>query len=150
MPDEPSAPPPADGDDDLASLAPAPRGKNPLVAAAVIALAFVIGWHLRDDARFAFAPRTPADLGDARSLATRGGALDDNRYVTVSGQAERRYALYLEPKGVRARQTVFRILGVPQGLFVVAADSGDRVDLDGTLDRPVASVRRDVLRPVVA
>jgi hypothetical protein len=129
MPDEPSAPPPADGDDDLASLAPAPRGKNPLVAAAVIALAVVIGWHLRDDARYAFAPRTPADLGDARSLATRGGALEDNRYVTVSGQAERRYALYLEPKGVRARQTVFRILGVSQGLFVVAADSGDRVDL---------------------
>jgi len=133
MPDEPSAPPPADGDDDLASLAPAPRGKNPLVAATVIALAFVIGWHLRDDARYAFASRTPSDLGDARAFSTsggtRGGALEDNRYVTVSGQAERRYALYLEPKGVRARQTVFRILGVSQGLFVVAADSGDRVDL---------------------
>ena len=33
----------------------------------------------------------------------------------VSGQAERRYALYLEPKGVRARQTIFRILGVVAG-----------------------------------
>src|SRR5947209_3389485 len=73
--------------------------------------------------------RAPADLGDARSLATRGAELDDNHYVTISGQAERRYALYVEPKGVRARQTIFRILGVPQGLFVVGVDAGDRVDL---------------------
>lgn len=129
MPDEPGAPPPTDagGDDDLATLAPAPRAKSPLVAAAVIALAGVIGWHLRDDVRFAFAARTPADLGEARTLATRGGALEDNRYVSVAGQAERRYALYLEPKGVRARQTVFRVLGAPQGLFVVANDTQDSV-----------------------
>ncbi|HEX9103074.1 MAG TPA: hypothetical protein VF997_12770 [Polyangia bacterium] len=127
MPDEPGAPP--SDEDDLSTLAPAPRGKSPLVAAAVIALAGVIGWHVRDDARFAFAARAPADLGDARSAATRGAALEDNRYVTISGQAERRYALYLEPKGVRARQTVFRVLGAPHGLFVVAADSTDRADL---------------------
>jgi hypothetical protein len=131
MSDEPSAPPTNDsgGDDDLASLAPAPRGKNPLVAAAVVALAAVIGWHLVDDARYAFASRTPTDLGDARSLAARGAALADNHYVTIAGQAERRYALYLEPKGVRARQTIFRVLGVAQGLFVVGADSGERSDL---------------------
>jgi len=127
MSDEPSAPSPGD-EEDLASLAPAPRGKNPLVAAVVIALACVIGWHLRDDVRYAFSSRTPSDLGDARSLSARGATLDDNRYVTVSGQAERRYALYLEPKGVRARQTVFRVLGAPHGLFVVGVDSADRVD----------------------
>ncbi|HEX6838678.1 MAG TPA: hypothetical protein VF334_19005 [Polyangia bacterium] len=124
MPDEPGAPP--TDDDDLATLAPAPRGKSPLVAAAVIALACVIGWHLRDDVRYAFLSRTPADLGEARSLATRGAALEDNRYVSVAGQAERRYALYLEPKGVRPRQTVFRVLGAPHGLFVVA-DGADNV-----------------------
>lgn len=130
MPDEPGAPPPTDagGDDDLATLAPAPRGKSPLVAAAVIALAAVIGWHLRDDVRFAFASRTPAELGEARTLAARGAALEDNRYVTVAGQAERRYALYLEPRGVRARQTVFRVLGAPHGLFVVGNDTQDRVN----------------------
>ena len=130
MPDEPGAPPPTDagGDDDLATLAPAPRGKSPLVAAAVIALAAVIGWHLRDDVRFAFASRTPADLGEARTLAARGAALEDNRYVTVAGQAERRYALYLEPRGVRARQTVFRVLGAPHGLFVVGNDTQDSVN----------------------
>ncbi|HWE27998.1 MAG TPA: hypothetical protein VHB97_08360 [Polyangia bacterium] len=134
MADAPSAPPSGNdgGDDDLATLAPTPRGKNPLVAAAVIALAVVIGWHLRDDARYAFSSRTPADLGDARAAAagaTRGAALDDNRYVTISGQAERRYALYVEPRGVRARQTIFRVLGVQQGLFVVAADTTGRSDL---------------------
>ena len=127
MSDEPSAPPPAD--DDLAALTPAPRGKPPLVAAAVIALALVIGWHLRADLAYAFAARTPAQLGDARSLSQRGVALDDNRFVTISGQAERRYALYVEPKGVRARETIFRVLGVPSGLFVIAPDSPERTDL---------------------
>jgi hypothetical protein len=127
MGDEPSTPPQAE--DDLADLAPTRRGQSPLVAAAVIALAAVIGWHLREDVRFAFAGHAPTDLGDARSLAASGHALEDNSYVTVSGQAERRYALYLEPKGVRARQTIFRVLGVPHGLFVCAADTSDRVDL---------------------
>jgi len=129
MADEPGAPP---QEDDLADLAPARRGGSPLVAAAVIALAAIIGWHLREDVRFAFAGRTPMDLGDARGLVAAGGArgsqLEDNSYVTVSGQAERRYALYLEPKGVRARQTIFRVLGAPHGLFVCAIDTADRVD----------------------
>ena len=102
--------------------------QSPLVAAAVIALAAVIGWHLRDDSASPSSSRTPADLGDARSLAARGATLDDNRYVTVSGQAERRYALYLEPKGVRARSTVFRVLGAPHGLFVGADDGADNVN----------------------
>jgi hypothetical protein len=127
MSDEPSAPPVSD--DDLAALPPAQRGKNPLVAAAVIALAAVIGWHLRADIAYAFAGRTPTALGDARSLGARGVALTDNQYVTISGQAERRYALYVEPKGVRARETIFRVLGVPSELFVIAVDSPERSDL---------------------
>jgi hypothetical protein len=129
MSDEPAAPPGNDVDDELASLAPSPRGKNPLVAAVVIALAVVIGWHLRDDVRYAFSSRTPTDLGDARSITTRCAALDDNRFVTISGQAERRYALFIEPRGVRARQTFFRLLGVHNGLFVRAAETGDRPDI---------------------
>ncbi|HEY2743040.1 MAG TPA: hypothetical protein VGL86_00395 [Polyangia bacterium] len=127
MADEPGTPPQAE--DDLADLAPPRRGQSPLVAAAVIALAAVIGWHLQKDVHFAFAGHTPIDLGDARSLAARGNLLEDNSYVTVAGQPELRYALYLEPKGVRARQTVFRVLGVPRGLFVCAADTTDRFDL---------------------
>ncbi len=117
------------GDDDLASLPAPKRGKNPLLAAAVIALAAVIGWHLRDDVRYAFAARTPAELGDARSLAARGVALADDRYVTVGGQPERRYALYVEPKGERSRQTIFRILGARPQLFVRAGETSERGDL---------------------
>ncbi|MCU1280410.1 MAG: hypothetical protein JWM53_3956, partial [bacterium] len=129
MSDEPAAPAGNEGDDEFAALASSPRGKNPLVAAAVIALAVVIGWHVRDDARYAFSSRTPADLGDARSLAARGVSLDDNRYVTISGQAERRYALYVEPRGVRARQTIFRVLGAGTRLFVRAADTAQSTDV---------------------
>jgi hypothetical protein len=126
MPDQPAAP--GDSDDDFAVIPKAPRGKNPLVAAAVVALAVVLGWHLRDDVRYAFAPRHPTDLGDARSLGARA-PLADNQYVTVGGQAERRYALYVEPKGERARQTIFRLLGGGTRLFVRAADTTDRGDL---------------------
>jgi hypothetical protein len=129
MSDETAAPPGETGDEDFASLASTPRGKNPLVAAAVIALAAIIGWHLIDDTRYAFSSRTPVALGDARTLGARGGALEDNRFVTISGQAERRYALYIEPHGVRARQTIFRVLGIGTRLFVRAADTTDRDDL---------------------
>ncbi|MGZ3425600.1 MAG: hypothetical protein ACXVCV_03075, partial [Polyangia bacterium] len=135
MSDEPAAPPGNDVDDELASLAPTPRGKSPLVAAAVIALAVIIGWHLRDDVRYAFASRTPTALGDVRTLAARGAALDDNRYVTLSGQPERRYALYIEPRGVRARQTFFRLLGTDTRLLVRASD-------DSTEDRWSGRLRR--------
>ncbi|MCU1279602.1 MAG: hypothetical protein JWM53_3148 [bacterium] len=129
MSDEPAAPPGTDGDDEFASVATSPRGKNPLVAAAVIALALVIGWHLRDDLRYAFASRTPSDLGDARTMSARGATFDDNRYVTIAGQAERRYALYVEPRGVRARQTIFRLLGAGTRLFVRASETGDRSNI---------------------
>lgn len=128
MSDEPPAPA-TDGDDEFAGLAPARRGKSPLVAAAVIALGALVLWHLRADLAYAFAPRRPADLGDARSLAARGVALDDNRYVTISGQAERRYALWLEPRGERTRETVFRLLGAGTRLFVRAGDTMERTDL---------------------
>lgn len=127
MSDEPSAP--ADGDDEFADLAPPSRGKSPILAAAVIVLAAIIVWHLRADIAFAFKSRQPADLGDARTLATRGVTLDDNAYVTVSGQAERRYALFVEARGERTRETIFRLLGAGTRLFVSAVHDPDRVDL---------------------
>ncbi|MGZ3429268.1 MAG: hypothetical protein ACXVCV_21600, partial [Polyangia bacterium] len=60
-------------------------------------------------------------------------------YVTLSGQPERRYALYIEPRGVRARQTFFRLLGAKDGLFVRAAETGDRSDI---ADRWTGRLRR--------
>src|SRR5690242_3226332 len=106
MSDETPTPPPAPSDDaELAALPSPPRSKSPILALAVIVLAGVLVWHLRHDVAFAFAGKTPTDLGDARALAAGGAALEDNRFVTVAGQAERRYALYVEPRGERARQT---------------------------------------------
>src|SRR5262249_44495724 len=126
MSDEPAAPgPPGEGDDEFAAIPASRPGKNPLVAAAVIVLAALLCWHLRDDVRYAFASRTPTDLGDARSLSSRGASLEDNRYVTVAGQAERRYALYIEAKGERGRETIFRLLGAGARLFVRASDTTD-------------------------
>jgi hypothetical protein len=127
MSDENPAPPPGN-DDELAALPRARRPKSPIVALAVIALAVVIVWHLRHDLVFAFAGRTPTDLGDARALQSSGALLEDNRYVTVSGQAERRYALFVEPRGERERQTIFRLLGAGTRLFVRAADTTGRTD----------------------
>jgi hypothetical protein len=127
MSDEPAAPTPPE--DEFAAIPAAPRGKNPLLAAAVIALASIICWHLRDDIRYAFAGRTPTDLGDARSFVARGVQLEDNRYVIVAGQAERRYALWVEPKGERERQTIFRLLGAGTRLFVREGINSFRDDL---------------------
>lgn len=127
MSDEPSAPA-TDGDDEFAGLAPPRRGKSPILAAAVIALSALILWHLRADITYAFASRQPTALGDARTLQSRGVALGDNRYVTVAGQAERRYALWIEPRGERTRDTIFRLLGAGTRLFVRAGDTSDRVD----------------------
>jgi hypothetical protein len=128
MPDEPSAPGARD-DDEFAAIPAPSRGKNPLVAAIVIVLAAVLGWHLRADVRYAFGGRQPGDLGDARSFKSRGVALEDNRFVSVTGQAERRYALWVEPKGERSRETIFRLLGAGTRLFVRAGDSTGRADL---------------------
>lgn len=130
MSDEPAAPaPPTHDGDEFAGIPAAPRGKNPILAAAVIALSLFICWHLRDDLRYAFAARTPTDLGDARSFVARGVQLEDNRYVIVAGQAERRYALWVEPRGERERQTIFRLLGAGTRLFVRAGDNTFRDDL---------------------
>src|SRR5260370_41530204 len=101
--EEPEAKPP---EDDLADLPHGPRGRSPIMALAVIVLAGVLTWHLRADLSYVFSSHTPLDLGDARSLVARGAQLSDNRYVTVSGQAERRYALYIEPKGGKDRETL--------------------------------------------
>ena len=153
MSDEPSVPA-ADGDDEFAGLAPPRRGKSPLLAAAVIALSALILWHLRADLAYAFSPRRPADLGDARSLGSRGVSLADNRYVTVSGQAERRYALWVEPRGERTRETIFRLLGAGTRLFVRAADDTERVDFGerwtGRLRRFDALPYADALRKYYA
>jgi hypothetical protein len=131
-------------DDDLANLPSGPRRRSPIMALAVIALAGVLTWHLRADFIYALSSRTPIDLGDARSIAALGAAsgagsgaasgaadaLRDNRYATVSGQAERRYALAIDPRGGSTdKEQLFRLLGAGTRLFVRAQDDKDRTDL---------------------
>ena len=127
----PSAAPPGEpgGADEFAGIEPAPRRRSPIAALVVVALAALLTWHLRADLRYALSSRTPADLGDARSLADRKIALDDNRYVALRGQPDRRNALFIEPRGEKTRQAFFRLRGTGTRVLVRAADTAGRAEL---------------------
>jgi hypothetical protein len=129
-----------DGEDEFAHITPTPRRRSPMVALAVLALGAVLLWHLRADLSYAFRPRTPIDLGDARSA----GALEDNSFVTVRGQPDRRNALFIEPRGEKTRQTFFRLLGTDARLFVRAEDTARRAQLE---DRWTGRLRRFDTQP---
>src|SRR5690242_3938008 len=115
--DQPLAGSPA-GDDEFAKIEPPARPRSAIMALVVVGLGGVLSWHLRADLAYAFGGRAPADLGDARTLAAHGGDLADNRYVTLSGQPERRHALYIEPRGEKIRQSFFRLLGTGTRILV--------------------------------
>ncbi len=130
-------PKPADDVDEFAGIHPAPPRRNPVLALAVLALGGVLIWHLRADISYAFTPKVADDLGDARNVGP--AALVDNRYVTLSGQPDRRNALFLEPKGEKSRQTFFRLLGTETRLLVRAADTATRAKIE---DRWTGRLRR--------
>ncbi len=113
-------------DEELARLTPTPRRRSPLIALVVIALAAVVLFHLRADLLYAFAGRTPTELGDARNLPA---TLGDDTFATVRGQPDFRNALTIEPRGQRDRETFFRLLGSGSRMFVRAADTTFRADL---------------------
>jgi len=123
--------------DEFAGINPAPPRRNPVVALAVLAVGALLLWHLRADISYAFASKTPDDLGDARNIGPN--ALADNRYVTLHGQPDRRNALFIEPKGEKTRQTFFRLLGTDTRILVRAADTSDRPKLQ---DRWSGRLRR--------
>jgi hypothetical protein len=147
MADETGAEAP-DDEAEFASLKAAPRPRSPLTALAVVVLAVGLSWHLSGDLRYAFRPRTPTALGDARRPAA---ALEDDSYVTLSGVPDRRNALSIEPKGEQERQSFFRLLGTGTRLLVRALPAGRRLDFEerwtGRLRRfdtlPYASSIRD-------
>jgi hypothetical protein len=123
--------------DEFAGINPAPPRRNPVVALAVLALGAVLLWHLRADISYAFASKSPDELGEARNIGPN--ALADNRYVTIQGQPDRRNALFIEPKGEKTRQTFFRLLGTDARIFVRAADTTYRTKLE---DRWSGRLRR--------
>ncbi len=130
-------PPAASDEDEFAGLAPPARRRRPVVALAVIALGVVISVHLIPDLRYAFRPRSPIELGEARALAS--GALTDNSYVALRGLPDRRHALTLEPGGAASRQDLYRLFGAGSRLLVRTADLGRRAD---PADRFVGRLRR--------
>jgi hypothetical protein len=127
------------GEDEFAGIEPARPVRRPLVAAAVVGLASILLVHSAADLRYWWSGSSPSDLGDARTLAARGGALRDNVYVTVSGQPDRRNALTIEPRGETTRQTFFRLLGTDSRLWVRTRDARGRTDL---ADRFTGRLRR--------
>jgi hypothetical protein len=130
--------PPPGAADEFAHLSPPPR-RSAVAALAVLSLSLLLLVRLGGDLRYALESRTPVDLGDARTLSTRGVALEDNRYVTLSGLPDRRNALYVEPRGERVRELFFRLLGTDNRLLVRAADSRGQAEL---ADRWTGRLRR--------
>jgi|GEM_PF-3230105 len=117
-----------DDAEEFARLPASPR-RRPAASAIVLILGGFIAFHLRTDIQYAFSKHTAVELGDARTLQTRGVALDDNRYVHLSGQPDRRNSLYLEPRGDQHRQTFFRLLGAGGQVLVRALDTSERADV---------------------
>jgi hypothetical protein len=134
---EPDPSPGDPKDDEFASVRPAPRPRSPVLAIAVIALGGLLIYHLRADLRYALHGRTPRELGDARAVAVN--TLEDNSFVALRGQPDRRNSLAIEPRGARNRDHFFRLLGTSTHLLVRAADTARRADLD---DRWIGRLRR--------
>ncbi len=114
------APPLLRDSGEFASL-PAARRRGPglIPSLVVFALSLVMLWHQRADLRYALGSTTPRDLGDAAMLST-AAPLSDDSYVTLSGIPDRRNSLYVELTNVRARQTLFRLLGTDSRVLVRA------------------------------
>lgn len=122
---EVGAPIPADSvDPELLRLSvPTPR-RHPGVAIAVLLVSLLLVYRLRADLRYALQPAEPRALGVATAVVGSGqqtAALDS--FVSLTGVPDHRNALAFDPKGGRARQHVFRLLGTASRLFVTAPAS---------------------------
>jgi hypothetical protein len=98
-------------------------GRHPLLAAGAGLLALFLVVKTRADLAYFLSPRTPADLGDARTLASteRGRAVlaeGTNRLVRVQGMPDRESALQVDTKGSWTFTQFFKILGTDGRLFV--------------------------------
>jgi hypothetical protein len=122
-PRSPSAAPVGDGPEDEFADIPSPRTRHPVLALAAGVLALFLVVKMRGDLSFFFAPRTPADLGDARALmanpnGTRVLEEGVNRLVRVTGTPDRESALQVDTKGSWTFTQFFRLFGTQSRLFV--------------------------------
>jgi len=108
----PSGPPP----DEFAGI-PSRASRHPVIAGAAVLLAGYLTFQIRDDVRYALSPGTAIELGDARGL-TNAASVPGNRYVRLSGRADRESALILDTQGSWSFTQFFRLLGTEDRVFV--------------------------------
>ncbi|MBN2575972.1 MAG: hypothetical protein JXP73_15515 [Deltaproteobacteria bacterium] len=104
--------------DEFASIR-SPRRRHPIIALAAAALAALLLYQIHDDLFYALSHSEPRDLGDARTLA--GLSLDRlplNRYVRVTGMADRESSVILDTAGSWRFSQFFRLLGTKSRIFV--------------------------------
>jgi hypothetical protein len=113
----PASPPRPSGPDEFDGIR-ARRSRHPILAAATVALAIFLGLKIQSDVRYALSSQSPVAL-DARALA-RGsdGAVPANRFVRLSGAADRESALILSNRGSWKFTQFFRLLGTDNRVFV--------------------------------
>jgi hypothetical protein len=111
----PSGPPP----DEFAGI-PSRASRHPVIAAAAVLLAGYLVFQIRADVQYALSPATAVELGDARNVAT-AASVPGNRYVRLSGRADRESALILDTQGSWAFTQFFRLLGTEDHIFVKRA-----------------------------
>jgi len=105
--------------DEFAGI-PARATRHPVLAAAAVVLAGFLIFQIRHDLGYAVSAASPRDLGDARALS-HGGPVAGNRYVRVSGAADRESALILDTQGSWVFSQFFRLLGTEDRVFVKRA-----------------------------
>lgn len=111
----PSGPPP----DEFAGI-PSRASRHPAIAAAAVLLAGYLVFQIRADVQYALSPATAIELGDARTVAT-ATSVPANRYVRLSGRADRESALILDTQGSWSFTQFFRLLGTEDRVFVKRA-----------------------------
>jgi hypothetical protein len=118
----PPAAHPAAEADEFAAI-PSPHSRHPVLALAAGLLGLFLVVKMRSDLAYFLSPRTPADLGDARTLVSseRGLAVlaeGTNRLVRIQGTPDRESALQVDTKGSWTFTQFFRILGTDSRVFV--------------------------------
>lgn len=96
-----------------------PRRRHPAIALAAAALALLLVYQIHDDFLFALSHSEARDVGDARKLtATPLDQVPLNRYVRVSGMADRESGLTIDTAGSWQFTQFFRLLGTGSRVFV--------------------------------
>jgi hypothetical protein len=104
--------------DEFAGIRSSPR-RHPVIAVGTAALACFLIFQIKADVLYALSSAVPENLGDARALSTaKLEGLPINRYVRLSGNADRESAVVLDTQGAWQFAQFFRLLGTNNRIFV--------------------------------